>query len=90
MDLKEKISARLSELEGRPGGIEEEKTIEPMNHALCKAGVYNANQQKLVTAWADLRTSAAHARWGEFTLEQVRHVHEGVSAFMAKYLILAP
>lgn len=61
-------------------------TIEPMNVALAKAGVYNVLTQKQVTAWADLRNKAAHAQWDEYDAAQVKHLLEGVRKFCGDYL----
>jgi len=60
--------------------------MDPLNVALAKAGVYNVLVQKQVTAWADLRNKAAHARWTEYDAEQVSHMLAGVRKFCADYL----
>jgi len=61
-------------------------TAEPLNVALAKAGIYNALIQKSVTAWADLRNKAAHARWGEYDAGHVEQMLAGVRKFCADYL----
>jgi hypothetical protein len=61
-------------------------TIDPLNVALAKAGVYNVLVQKQVTAWADLRNKAAHARWDQYDTEQVTQMLVGVRKFCADYL----
>lgn len=61
-------------------------TIEPMNVALAKAGVYNVLVQKQVTAWADLRNKAAHAQWDQYDAQQVAQMLEGVRKFCTDYL----
>jgi hypothetical protein len=61
-------------------------TIDPMNVALAKAGVYSTLTQKQVTAWADLRNKAAHAQWDQYDADQVKSLLEGVRKFCADYL----
>jgi hypothetical protein len=38
-----------------------------MNAALAKAGKYNKLMQKRITALADIRNSAAHGNFNQFT-----------------------
>jgi len=63
---------------GRP------KKADAMNAELSAAGVYNKLDQKNVTAWLDLRNKAAHARYDEYTSEQVRTMLSGVREFTAR------
>ena len=67
-------------------GIPEGKSIESMNAPLKQAGVYNLAYQKQVTAWADIRNNADHARFDEYVLPQVKLMHQGVVDFIVKYL----
>lgn len=57
-----------------------------MNAELTKAGVYNKNKQKQVTAWAGIGNSAAHGRPDEFTDTDVKNMISGVISFNATYL----
>jgi hypothetical protein len=68
----------------------ERSTIEPMNEALRKADVYGLPQKQQVTAWAAIRNKADHARFPEYTLDEVRLMHQGVAGFIAMYLGSAP
>jgi hypothetical protein len=52
-------------------GKEMPKKAHRLNEDLTKAGVYSANGHKSVTALLALRTSAAHGRDNEYTLDQV-------------------
>ena len=61
-------------------------TIDPMNTALAKKGIYNVLVQKQVTAWADLRNKAAHAHWDQYDKDQVVQMLAGVRKFCADYL----
>ena len=62
-----------------------DKTIDPMNVELAKAGIYNALWQKKITALADLRNKAAHGKWTEFTEKDVEDMIRDVRRFMGDY-----
>ncbi len=62
-----------------------DKTIDPMNVELAKAGIYNALWQKKITALADLRNKAAHGQWTEFTEKDVEDMIRDVRRFMEDY-----
>jgi len=57
-----------------------------MNVDLCRNGVYNTLVQKSVTAWLDLRNNAAHGKYGEYDLSQVKNLLQSVRDFIIKYL----
>jgi hypothetical protein len=79
---------KRSERDGLPTADTKGKglTIEPLNVALAKAGVYNVLTQKQVTAWADLRNKAAHAQWDQYDADQVKQLLDGVRKFCADHL----
>ncbi len=62
-----------------------DKTIDPMNVELAKAGIYNALWQKKITALADLRNKAAHGKRTEFTEKDVEDMIRDVRRFMKDY-----
>lgn len=62
-------------------------TIDPLNVALAKAGVYNALVQKQITSWANLRNDAAHASFAKYDHETVRQMLMFVQKFCADYLV---
>lgn len=59
---------------------------ETMNIDLYKHGIYNGLVQKSVTAWLALRNNAAHGKYGEYDLPQVRNLLQSVRDFIIKYL----
>lgn len=61
-------------------------TIDPINVALSKAGVYGSLVQKQVTTWANLRNDAAHGHFERYDKEQVKHMLFFVQKFCADYL----
>jgi hypothetical protein len=66
------------------GGKHQAKKADMMNADLKTAGVYNAVDQKQVTAWLDLRNNAAHGKYAAYTQEQVELMLRSVNDFMAR------
>jgi hypothetical protein len=62
-----------------------DKTIDPMNVELAKAGIYNALWQKKIITLADLRNKAAHGKWTEFTKKDVEDMIRDMRRFMEDY-----
>ena len=60
--------------------------LNKMNDDLAKEGVYNALRKKQVTAWADIRNSAAHGKPDEFEPADVDRMIDGVRDFVAAQL----
>jgi hypothetical protein len=60
------------------------KKADQLNSDLAGANVYSKLDQKSVTAWLDLRNKAAHARYTEYTSEQVALLIEGVRDFLIR------
>lgn len=61
-------------------------TIDPLNVALVKKGVYNALVQKQITSWANLRNDAAHGHFDKYDSAQVQQMLLFVQDFCVKYL----
>ena len=57
-----------------------------MNAQLAKAEVYNRLTQKRLTAIADIRNSAAHGKWEEFTKDDVSDMIKWIIAFTEKQM----
>lgn len=71
--------------------IEEEKhnklvpfKADRLNSELTKNEVYSKLDQKMVTAWLDLRNKAAHGKYEEYTKEQVHNMMQGITEFIAR------
>jgi hypothetical protein len=56
--------------------------LDKMNADLAKAGIYNAIQQKRITALAGIRNSAAHGKPEEFSNEDVANMIRDVEQFL--------
>jgi hypothetical protein len=60
------------------------KKADAMNSDLASKNVYNKLDQKTITAWLDLRNKAAHGKYSEYNLEQVKLMLQGVTEFIAR------
>lgn len=60
------------------------KKADRLNADLAKTEIYTKLDQKLVTAWLDLRNNAAHGKYDEYTREQVKNMLNGVTEFLAR------
>lgn len=58
-----------------------------LNNDLSGAGIYSKLDQKNVTAWLNLRNSAAHGKYREYTPEQVKGMITGITEFMARVAV---
>ena len=56
-----------------------------MNVELSKSGVYTKLTQKRITSLADIRNSAAHGKWREFTQADVEAMVRDIRNFMVKH-----
>lgn len=56
-----------------------------LNADLKKQGVYTTLEQKNVTAWLDLRNKAAHGKYSQYTIEQVKVMYLGVLNFVSQF-----
>jgi hypothetical protein len=60
------------------------KKADRLNSDLAKANVYSKLDQKMVTAWLDLRNKAAHGKYTEYNEDQVQQLIRGVTEFVAR------
>jgi len=60
------------------------KKADIMNADLKKAGVFGPLEQKSVTAWLGLRNSAAHGKYEEYRIDQVKIMYQGVLDFIMR------
>lgn len=61
-------------------------TLDPLNIALAKKGVYNALVQKQMTSWANLRNDAAHGHFDKYDSAQVQQMLLFVKKFCTDFL----
>jgi hypothetical protein len=66
-------------LSGRP-------KLDAMNADLAKQGAYGKNDQKQVTAWADIRNDAAHGDYAKYAAQQVKFMIAGIRDFISRNL----
>lgn len=60
------------------------KKASRLNDDLAKNSVYNKLTQKTVTSWLDLRNNAAHGKYDEYNIDQVKLMYQGVFQFLNK------
>ncbi|WP_417909414.1 hypothetical protein [Candidatus Electronema sp. PJ] len=60
-------------------------TLGGLIEALKKRAVFNELTAKHLRAWADIRNTAAHGRFDEFTRPQVEKMVAGVTDFLARH-----
>ncbi len=60
------------------------KKADRLNSELASKDIYNKLDQKNITAWFDLRNKAAHGKYDEYTIDQVKIMQSGVSEFLAR------
>jgi hypothetical protein len=65
-------------------GRESPRKADALNADLAKAGIYTKLDQKAVTAWLDLRNNAAHAKYAEYTHQQVELMLAAVRDFIVR------
>jgi hypothetical protein len=70
------------ETEVQKDGKNSPKKADQLNADLCKIDVYNKLDQKSVTSWLDLRNKAAHAKYNEYTQQQVELMLQAVLDFI--------
>lgn len=64
----------------------EYKTMNPLIDDLRRSGVYNETRAKQLRHFADIRNHAAHGRFGEFSVDDVRAMIDGINRFISEYL----
>ncbi|WP_420426818.1 hypothetical protein [Algiphilus sp.] len=79
---------KLADANGVPtaGSSGKPLTIDPLNAALAKGGMYGPLVQKQITSWANLRNDAAHGHFGNYDKAQVQQMLLFVQKFCADYL----
>lgn len=65
--------------------LSDKPKLDVMNADLAKSGAYTKLTQKKITALADIRNSAAHGQWDQFTEANVSEMVQGVRSFMEQY-----
>jgi hypothetical protein len=60
------------------------KKADQLNADLKKASVYSNLDSKSITSWLDLRNKAAHGKYSEYTIEQVKLMIQGIQDFMTR------
>jgi len=79
------LEEHLRKLSGKHGiTVPAKPKLDIMNSELAKAGVYNKNDQKQVTAWAGLRNDAAHGNYKNYGDSEVKLMLAGIRDFISR------
>lgn len=78
--VKNKIDTTYLDIKGKLVS----KKASTLNDDLLKAGIYNNLEQKSVTAWLDLRNKAAHGKYAEYDLSQVKGMLQNINDFIVR------
>jgi hypothetical protein len=66
--------------------VKSQEDISSLNKKLADAQVYNRLMQKKVQVWNDIRNNADHAKFSEYSKDDVKEMLKGVTDFLAQYL----
>lgn len=68
------------------GANRKNKTIDPLNVDLVKAGVYPKTKQQEITSWAGYRNNAAHRNAGaKYQVSDIQRMIDGIRSFISTY-----
>ena len=82
--LRQLCNKHSVQFEDEKDGKQIARKADRLNAELAKINAYSKLDQKLVTAWLDLRNNAAHGKYEAFPAEQVTQMLAGVTEFMAR------
>jgi hypothetical protein len=60
--------------------------LNSLNQKCADKNVYNRLRQKEIQVWIDIRNNASHGKFEEYSEEDVKKMHKGVSSFLTNYL----
>jgi len=83
-DSLRKLAVRTNISTTQPNG--RPLTIDPLNVALARDGVYSPLIQKQIMSWANLRNDAAHGNFAKYDSEQVRQMLLFLQKFCSDHL----
>lgn len=72
------------ELESEKDGKKRFLAADQQNIELAKIEKYGKLDQKQVTTWLELRNNAAHGRYDEYTIDQVKNMSTGLMEFISR------
>jgi len=58
------------------------KKADAMNTDLAKGSIYSSAYQKQVTAWLDIRNSAAHGHYSKYSEQEIKLMLDGIRQFI--------
>jgi hypothetical protein len=81
--LSVKANVPLTMMEAK--GVVQARKADTLNADLVKAGVYDKNEQKQVTAWLGVRNEAAHGNYANVNIDIVGQMITGIRLFVSRH-----
>ena len=69
----------------RPNGSVETKKAAVLNNGLKQQPAYNQIEWRSVQEWLDVRNAAAHGHYGDYTIDQVKIMIDGLRGFFIRH-----
>jgi hypothetical protein len=66
--------------------LKSREDLSSLNHKCADAGVYNRLIQKKIQVWIDVRNSADHGQFDEYTAQDVEEMLKGVNQFLSDFV----
>ena len=60
--------------------------LSALNNKCAQAGLYNNLQRKQIAVWTDIRNSADHGKFSEYSNQDVSDMQKGVTGFLGSHL----
>lgn len=79
------IKNNISVEEIKSDGSVKHKKANQINQDLCTAKIYSQLEQKSITAWLDLRNNAAHGKYDQYDVTQVKLYIDNIREFIKRY-----
>ncbi len=67
----------------RNNSVDDNQKAAKINDELKKESIYSQPQWRLIQAWLDIGNSAAHGKFDEYTLDDVKNMLAGIEQFLA-------
>ena len=66
--------------------LREQDNLNSLNQRLADADIYTRLEQRRLVVWINVRNSADHGKFSEYSLADVTDMYNGVSSFLAQHL----
>ena len=66
--------------------IKSREDLNSLNQKCAEKGIYNRIVQKRIQVWIDIRNNADHGNFAEYSEQDVKEMHNGISQFLSDFL----